>query len=349
MTDNDISKIESTLDYSFENKDLLQQAFVRRSYSEENGGQNNEFLEFIGDKALDLAVIRLMTERFGEVTENKEFQELKLHNPKYFKTKSEEGAFTDIKKELVQKKALAKIIDSLGFHKLLIMGKGDIKNNVQEQDSVKEDLFEAIIGAVAYDSDFNMDAITYVVNNLLDLDSYFEESSVKDKDTNYVGLLQEWAQENGCGLPKYEYYLDDDNLYECTVTLEDPDDDFFLQETGSEASMSEARKNAAYNAYRRLVDQGLLENEFEEAVGEPNEEEAIRQVNELFQKGMISEPLVIMDDRYDNNGNPYWWCSITISPYELDHACVGRGPTKKEAKREACYKLLCDLMGYEHE
>ena len=52
---------------------------------------------------------------------------------------------------------------------------------------------------------------------------------------------------------------------------------------------------------------------------------------------------------YDNNGNPYWWCSITISPYELDHACVGRGPTKKEAKREACYKLLCDLMGYKHE
>ena len=41
----DIRQIENTIGYSFRNKDLLQQAFVRRSYSQENGGQNNEVLE----------------------------------------------------------------------------------------------------------------------------------------------------------------------------------------------------------------------------------------------------------------------------------------------------------------
>lgn len=100
----DIKQIENTIGYTFKNKDLLQQAFVRRSYSEEKGGQNNEVLEFIGDKALDFAVIRLMMLRFGKITENKEWSEFKLTNPKYFKTKLGEGKFTDIKTMLVQKK-----------------------------------------------------------------------------------------------------------------------------------------------------------------------------------------------------------------------------------------------------
>ena len=36
----------------------MQQAFIRKSYSREKGGQNNEVLEFIGDKALDIAVVK---------------------------------------------------------------------------------------------------------------------------------------------------------------------------------------------------------------------------------------------------------------------------------------------------
>ena len=61
----DFSKIEQTIGYTFENKDLLQQAFVRKSYSEEHGGQNNEVLEFIGDKALEFAVVRIMMEQLA--------------------------------------------------------------------------------------------------------------------------------------------------------------------------------------------------------------------------------------------------------------------------------------------
>ena len=64
----DFSKIEQTIGYTFENKDLLQQAFVRKSYSEEHGGQNNEVLEFIGDKALDFSVVLIMMEKFFIIT-----------------------------------------------------------------------------------------------------------------------------------------------------------------------------------------------------------------------------------------------------------------------------------------
>ena len=182
---NSLNKIERTIDYDFHNPDLLQQAFVRRSYSEENGGQNNEVLEFIGDKALDLAVVRIMMDRFGKITEEKEWDEFKLTNPKFFKTKIGEGKFTDLKKQLVQKKALARCIDTFGFQSELIMGKGDEKLNIQESDSVKEDLFEAIIGAVAVDSDYDMDIITDVVANLIDFEAFFQGNNKNEE--NYVG------------------------------------------------------------------------------------------------------------------------------------------------------------------
>ena len=60
MEQNDLIFIQSQIGYTFNNLDLLQQAFTRRSYSEENGGENNEVLEFIGDKVLDLFVVKLL-------------------------------------------------------------------------------------------------------------------------------------------------------------------------------------------------------------------------------------------------------------------------------------------------
>ena len=61
MDTNDLIGIENQIDYKFKNRDLLQQAFVRRSYSVENGGANNEVLEFIGDKALDFVVSAMIS------------------------------------------------------------------------------------------------------------------------------------------------------------------------------------------------------------------------------------------------------------------------------------------------
>lgn len=59
--------VQAQIGYTFKNIDLLNQAFTRRSYTEENGGENNEVLEFIGDKALDFAVIKILIEKFGAV------------------------------------------------------------------------------------------------------------------------------------------------------------------------------------------------------------------------------------------------------------------------------------------
>ena len=69
---------------------------------------------------------------------------------------------------------LAHRIDFLELNKYLLMGKGDINKNEQNQDSVKEDLFEAIIGAVAIDSEYDMDKLYDVVISMLNPLQYIE-------------------------------------------------------------------------------------------------------------------------------------------------------------------------------
>ena len=61
MDRNELSKIQQIIAFNFKNLDLLQQAFVRRSYSKEHGGENNEVLEFIGDKVLDFIVVKILS------------------------------------------------------------------------------------------------------------------------------------------------------------------------------------------------------------------------------------------------------------------------------------------------
>ncbi|MBQ7977233.1 MAG: hypothetical protein IJ301_01350 [Clostridia bacterium] len=154
----DIDKIEEILGYTFKNKELLKQSFTRRSYSVENSGENNEVLEFIGDNVLDMVVVKNLTGVFDSGISQGQFKS--LYN---------ENALTELKKKLVERKKLARRIEELDLAKYLIMGKGEIKNNAQEEDSVKEDLFEAIVGGVALDTAWDFCKIEKVVKNLLSI------------------------------------------------------------------------------------------------------------------------------------------------------------------------------------
>lgn len=61
MNRQDIDFVQSSINYQFKNLQLLEQAFTRRSYSEEHPEvQNNEVLEFYGDEILDFFVTKIM-------------------------------------------------------------------------------------------------------------------------------------------------------------------------------------------------------------------------------------------------------------------------------------------------
>ncbi len=325
--------IESILNYQFRNSDLLKQAFVRRSYSEENGGQNNEVLEFIGDKALDFVVIKIMMDRFGVITETKEWNEFKLKNPKYFNTKKE-GIFTDIKKELVQSKSLAHAINVLNLQEFLIMGKGDEQNNIQEEMSVQEDLFEAIVGAVTIDSDWNIEEITEVVSTLIDFDSFFNNVV---EDDNYTGELQRLFDGKDFKHPDY-MYKKTRNGYRCII--HGYFGNYGLDIEGEGTNKASARNNAARKALVDLREHGFVVNIYEQEVGEPSEQYAIKQLNELVQKKLISVPLY----KYGFVEEKQQWCCEVIIDEE-DCLFYEYGYSKKEAQRKAVYCLLKEIMG----
>ena len=72
LTEN-LDKVQDKIDYQFDNLDLLLQAFTRSSYSTQYGGENNEVLEFIGDRVLDYFVIKIIADEFGFMKEQSDY------------------------------------------------------------------------------------------------------------------------------------------------------------------------------------------------------------------------------------------------------------------------------------
>ena len=349
MTNNDLRKIENLIGYEFDNLALLQQAFVRKSYSEENGGENNEVLEFIGDKALDLTVVKILMEKFGYYVENEN----------EFSTDYSEGEFTNLKKRLVEKKMLAHRIDILGLNQYLIMGKGDINKNAQEEPSVKEDLFEAVIGAVALDCGWDLETIESVLDLMLD-PNYYLDNDFEDDD-NYVNLVQQWFQKRFKRLPEWKFpdEINYQNMQRgmlgyrrriieqgqgniiCNLLYNDY---LFV---GRGLSQKEARLYAAKVAYEFLEDNGLLFT-IKDEIDDPCEELAVNQLQELAQKGYFNIPDYRFEETYDEQGYPAWKCYCSIN-YQKRICWWGRDYSKRGAKRLAAWCVLKQVLDIEEE
>ena len=329
MNNETMDFIQEQIEYWFKNDKLLRQAFTRKSYSEEhNGAYHNEVLEFYGDKVLDFIVIRKLSYRFGELT----------RNGKYSSEKNE-GQLTELKKKLVCKKMLAHRIDILGFQNALLMGKGDIEKNAQEDASVKEDLFEAILGAVAIDCNWNTRILEDVVDKMIDIEHYINNSL--EDEQNYVDMIQQWCQKKYFDLPHYEFEERREG-YECFLWLSEKWKPF----RGYGVSKREARMDAAEEAYQYLEEENMLILPIDE-VGMPTEDRAINQLQELYQKGYIGEPYYYFEEKYDSNGNPMWRCECHVSGEDGSYYC--HNPSKKIAKKIAALGMLRHIINPEDD
>lgn len=356
MERKDLKRIEDIIGYNFNNLDLLQQAFVRKSYAEENGGEDNEVLEFIGDKALDITIVMLLSDRFGFFTsECDDYNSDEDCNE--FCCELSEGELTELKKKLVEKKMLSSCIDKLQLADYLIMSDGDWKNKVYNSTSVKEDLFEAIIGAVTIDSNWNFEDIRIAVETMLNPECYFEEG----QDDNYVELIQEWALKKSGDVPLYHYeegnytstgYFTFDGIsqsfnildplimhyineikYRCFLNLGDDLPIF----RGFGVSKSEARKAVCELAYQYLDEHELLFS-IQDEIENPNKNEAISQLEILARRGYFSIPEYDFDEQHNKDGNPVWTCICTIE--EKEKSFKSKSSSKKDAKKSAAFKML---------
>ena len=370
-----ITFIQDQIGYNFKNIDLLRQAFVRRSYSEENGGQNNEVLEFIGDKVLDLSVVRLLSRKYGHMANGTPFDEPKTSvvfldqffspiqqnsstdsSPNEFICDYDEGVLSSLKSKLVNKKTLANRIDDLGLADYLIMGEGDIQNSVAQRDSVKEDLFEAILGAVALDCKWNLDELLDIVEIML-----APELHLENDDKNYVDLIQKWTHWKQNKIPLYHFikgsyqlswYTTFDGIsqhfsplemrkqeeiqFHCHLNIQD-----LPGFRGFGRSKAEARMAVCKVAYEYLEKENLLFS-IRDEIDNPNKEDAISQLEILVRRGYFSLPVYNFNVQHDNNGNPIWECQCCIA--ECDSSFSSKSSSKKDAKKSAAFEMLSHVL-----
>ena len=361
MTQKELDIIQEKIGYKFKEHYLLTQAFTRSSYARENQNrEDNEKLEFVGDKVLDFIVVKKLTNLYGFENEAlvQTHESVKNGEPgavnnlaveKNFEFSFSEGEMTEIKKQVVQTNFLSKAIEKLELENYLLMGKGDIKNDVQNEPHVKEDLLEAIIGAVAIDSSWNMDAVEKVIDKILNIDYYIQNGV--DDSVDYISYVQNWHQKKYGREPEYTFSTVGENgVFTCDLSFDRYIDACF---EGVGYSKKEAMRIAAKRAYEYLEKKEKRSNDIFETIEDFDFESSINKLQMLQDKKIITGlDYIFREERQtvENNGNPMWYCQCKVN--ECTEFVEYGHETKKMAKKAAAFKVLQILTGnpgYEEE
>ena len=166
----------------FKNKDLLKQAFIHRSYINENAGtklSHNERLEFLGDAVLELIVTDFLYKKYPSYTE---------------------GELTSIRSALVNAIIISEVALKAGMNDFLLLSKGESKDHGKARQYILANTYEAYIGALYLDQGY--DAVDKFLNeNLLPkTDEIIKKKLWRDAKS----LVQEKAQEFLQVTPQYK-------------------------------------------------------------------------------------------------------------------------------------------------
>ena len=167
---------------AFNNQKLLEQAFIHRSYINENpksGLLHNERLEFLGDAVLELVVTEYLYNHYPQ------------HN---------EGDLTAYRSALVNAVTLGSVADSLMFNDMLKLSKGEAKDVSRARSSILADAYEAFIGALYLDQGYDT-VKTFISKTLL---GKTEEIIKKGLYKDAKSFVQEKAQEVYGVTPAYK-------------------------------------------------------------------------------------------------------------------------------------------------
>ena len=181
-TMNKYISFEKKLHISFSDKNLLQQAFIHRSYINEHKGtqlKHNERLEFLGDAVLELVVTDFLFTKYTSVPE---------------------GRLTAYRSALVRTESISAAARKMGMNDLLMLSKGESQDQGKARDYILANTFEAFVGAVyidlGYEAAKNIIAETLFPN----IESIIADGTWRDAKS----FVQEKAQEVYSETPSYE-------------------------------------------------------------------------------------------------------------------------------------------------
>ena len=224
----DLTTLEKKLGLKFKNKDLLTQAFIHRSYLNENPNfhlAHNERMEFLGDAVLELAVTEYLYKEFP---------------------KEPEGELTTWRAALVNAPSLSQIAKELDFNGYLLLSRGEAKDTGKARDYILANCLEAFIGAVYLDQGYKK-AKEFVDKVLIkELPKILEKKLFRDSKSHF----QEQAQEKEKITPAYKVLEEEgpDHAKNFVIGV-------YLGEKliakGEGSSKQEAEEQAAKNALRK--------------------------------------------------------------------------------------------------
>lgn len=223
----EIKLFENILKVNFNNKNLLKQALIHRSYLNEHINfelGHNERLEFLGDAVLELVVT--------------EYLYLNYPNP--------EGEMTNWRASLVNAKMLAEIAHILNVEEFLFLSKGEAKDkNPKSRNYILANAMEAIIGAIYLDQGWEVAKKFILENIVVKLPQILANKLYIDAKSRF----QEMAQEETGITPSYivlqESGPDHNKKFIIGVYLEEE-----LVAKGAGTSKQEAQMAAAEEALR---------------------------------------------------------------------------------------------------
>ena len=207
--------------YRFRDRGLLAAALTHSSYlhehPDEQGLEDFERLEFLGDAVVDLVIGEELYRRYPQATE---------------------GELTAMRSQLVSGAPLAQVAQRLGLPERARLGRGEAETGGRGRVGLGASLFESVVGALYLDDGYPA-AQRFVLGVMADIVDATGAGAVRSPKT----VLQEWAQGHGLPLPIYRIIetVGPEHSREFVVEIELGD----LRARGSGRSKREAQENAA--------------------------------------------------------------------------------------------------------
>ncbi len=165
--------LEKKINFKFKSTKLLTQCLTHKSF---NSNDNNEKIEFLGDRVLGLVIAKKLLEIYPD---------------------EKEGILDKKFASLVNKKTCLEIAKNINLEKFILTFNSNNKNNKIE-DKIISDSCEALIGAIYLDKGFN--AAEKVILSLWN--NNIKKSVITQIDAKTK--LQEFSLKNFKSLPTYK-------------------------------------------------------------------------------------------------------------------------------------------------
>lgn len=206
-------------------------------------------------------------------------------------------------------------------------------NDISQKNDKYFDLFKAFVGAYLVDS---FEADTDFIDKLLNLDEGILLNI--DLDNNYFKMVYDWSKHKYKEAIQYDVLKSND--YQATITLKDIPNQFVKNNKRKYLALLEASKDA----YKYLEENHLL-LKMKDIIGFADLEKCVNQLQELYIKGYINEPVYKISLKGSSGGVDTWRCRILIDGYKESFSFDDT--SKKVVKRNAAFAMLKYILEQE--